>query len=129
MWFNVQAALAGIEGGEKPLLEPVPRATRATSATQAPATLSRVAHVAHVAHPPALKSESTVAPDCEAEIFEERAAICEMEGCLPRADAEALASLHLPNLAADAGIDEASMARVIDLAARRLDRLRKRGEP
>jgi hypothetical protein len=52
-----------------------------------------------------------------------------MDGGLPRAEAEALASLHCPELAAEAGIDDASMARVIDLAARRLDQLRKRGEP
>jgi hypothetical protein len=52
----------------------------------------------------------------------------EMEGGLPRADAEALASLCLPELAAEAGIDDAMIARVIDLGARRLDRLQKRGE-
>ncbi len=129
MWFDVQAALAEIEGDEKPHLEPAPRATCATSATQAPATLSRVAQVAHVARSLAPKTESATAHDDEAETFVERAAICEMDGGLPRAEAEALASLHLPELAAEAGIDDASMARVINLAARRLDRLRKRGEP
>ncbi len=43
MWFDVQAALAEIEGP--------PRATTAESPP-------RVAHVAHVARPPALKSEN-----------------------------------------------------------------------
>ncbi len=43
MWFDVQAALAEIEG-----------APRATTAEPPP----RVAHVAHVARPPVLKSEN-----------------------------------------------------------------------
>ena len=51
----------------------------------------------------------------------------EYDGGLTRPDAEALASLHLPNLAREAGIDDAAMNRVIDLAARRLDLLRKKG--
>jgi hypothetical protein len=129
MWFDAQAALAEIAGQ--------PPATSATSATQAPETLpmSQLSQVSQHPHPqkPLLEplpiTESATAHDDEAETFLERAAICEMEGGLPRAAAEALASLHLPGLAAEAGTDDAAMARLIDLAARRLDRLRKRGEP
>ncbi len=57
MWFDVQAALAEIEGP--------PRATTAESPP-------RVAHVAHVARPPALKSENAprAGQDTEAAILD-----------------------------------------------------------
>ena len=72
MWFDVQAALAEIDGDLAP----------------------RVAHVAHVARPPASESEvlgdggmGDLTPD-ERDHYEERAAILEFDGGLPRADAE-----------------------------------------
>lgn len=49
MWFDVQAALAEIEGGDIPAPEAGPPATSATSATKP----ARVAIVAGVATPPA----------------------------------------------------------------------------
>jgi hypothetical protein len=56
--------------------------------------------------------------------FEERAAICEFDGGLPREYAEALAALHDTSMAAEAGLSECQWRNVIDLAAVRLDKLR-----
>lgn len=57
MWFDVQAALAEIEGGGKPIAEAYPPATSATPATPA-ANPIRVAIVASVATPPAQRPEA-----------------------------------------------------------------------
>jgi len=54
MWFDVQAALAEIEGGDIPAPESDPPATSATPATKH----ARVAIVASVATPPAQNPES-----------------------------------------------------------------------
>lgn len=54
MWFDVQAALAEIEGGDIPAPEAYPPATSATPATKP----ARVAIVASVATPPAPHSEA-----------------------------------------------------------------------
>ena len=86
-----------------------------------------MSHKSHgVARPLAPITESAPSRDDDTETFEERAAICQIEGGLPRAEAEALALLHLPRLAEEAGIDDATMARVIDVAARRFDQLQKK---
>lgn len=53
MWFDVQAALAEIEGGDTPAPEAYTPATSATPATKP----ARVAIVASVATPPAQKPE------------------------------------------------------------------------
>jgi hypothetical protein len=126
MWFDSQAALANIEGDNPLFCEPDSRATCATTATQTTETLPHVAQVARVARPLAPKTESAPSRDDDTKTFEERAAICQIEGGLPRAEAEALALLHLPGLAEEAGIDDATMARVIDVAAGRFDQLQKK---
>lgn len=54
MWFDVQAALAEIEGGDIPAPEAYPPATSATPATKP----ARVANVASVATPPAQHPEA-----------------------------------------------------------------------
>jgi hypothetical protein len=126
MWFDSQAALANIEGDNRLFCEPKSRATYATTATQTTVILPHVAQVARVARPLAPITESASSRDDDTETFEERAAICQIEGGLPRAEAEALALLHLPGLAEEAGIDDATMDRVIDVAARRFDQLQKK---
>ena len=81
MWFDVQAALNQIDGGS-------PCDTRDTATNGAKENPNRV-DVADVADVAALAtSENT--PDTDA--FEERAAICEFDGGLSRADAEDLAA-------------------------------------
>ena len=120
MWFDSQAALANIEGDEPLLLEPD---SRAISATHDPATPPNVARVARSLSPIA---ESITSRDDDTETFAERVAVCQIVGGLPRAEAEALALLHLPGLAEEAGIDDATMARVIDVTARRFDQLQKK---
>ncbi|MEY8842051.1 hypothetical protein AB9K41_23730 [Cribrihabitans sp. XS_ASV171] len=54
MWFDVQAALAEIEGGQSTAPEAATLATLATTAT----IPARVANVASVATPPALENEA-----------------------------------------------------------------------
>jgi hypothetical protein len=100
MWFDVANALATIERGEVPGPYPV----------SAKRCVAKVATVA--------------ASQVEISEFEERAAICEFDGGLPREHAEALAALHDPALAAGAGLSEIQWLNIIDLAAVRLDRLR-----
>jgi hypothetical protein len=58
MWFDVQAALAEIEGEAAPACKANPRATSATSATKP----ARVASVASVATPPTLEIEPETSP-------------------------------------------------------------------
>jgi hypothetical protein len=67
------------------------------------------------AHETALKQP----PDVE---LEERAAISEFDGGLSRPHAEALASIQA--IQPPHGVSSKQMAEIIDLAARRLDRLR-----
>jgi hypothetical protein len=99
MWFDVVNALATLERGEVP--------------GPCPASAKRcVAEVATVA-----------ASQVEISEFEERAAICEFDGGLPREHAEALAALHDPALAVEAGLSEVEWQNVINLASVRLDRL------
>ena len=81
MWFDARAALGKLE------LQPSTPATSATSATRAPNLQPHVAEVADVAAPQPHNAEK---PDTDA--FEERAAICEFDGGLSRADAEDLAA-------------------------------------
>ncbi len=57
--------------------------------------------------------------------LDERAAISEYEGGLPRVHAEALAALQA--IAPPPGVSSAQMAAIINLAARRLDGLRENG--
>ncbi len=127
MWFDSQAALANIEGDNPFICEPDSRATCATTATQTTVILPHVAQVARVARPLAPITESASSRDDDTETFEERAAICQIEGGLPRAEAEALAFASFASgFAEAAGIDDATMARVIDAAARRFDQLQKK---
>jgi hypothetical protein len=58
--------------------------------------------------------------------FEERAAISEFDGCLSRPHAEALAALLV--IQPPPGVTQGQLADIIDLAARRLDRLRTEPE-
>lgn len=64
-------------------------------------------------------------PDANAvDAFQERAAICEFDGGLTWAHAEAFAALQ--TMEPPDGISPQGLAEVIDLAARRLDRMRSR---
>lgn len=70
------------------------------------------------AHETALKQ----APQVD---FEERAAIAEFDGGLSRPHAEALAALQV--VQPPPGVSSGQMAEIVDLAARRLDKLRTAG--
>ncbi len=107
MWFDVKSALAAIERGEGSLARSAHPATSATPATN-PASVAGVATVA-----------GGWAQETD---FEERAAISEFDGGLSRPHAEALAALQVIPL--PIGVSQGQMAEIIDLAARRLDRLR-----
>ena len=84
MWFDSQAVLANIEGDNTLFCEPDSRATCATTATQTTETLPHVAQVAPVARPLARITESAPSRDDDTETFEERAAICQIEGGVPK---------------------------------------------
>ena len=81
MWFDVQAALKQIEGGSACDTRDI--ATNDAKSTQTRPSVADVANVATL-----VTSQNT--PDTDA--FEERAAICEYDGGLTRADAEQLAA-------------------------------------
>lgn len=82
MWFDVQAALKKIEGGLA--------ATPATFEAEKPRNAPFVADVADEATLHPSQNIQADAPDIDA--FEERAAICEFDGGLSRADAEDVAA-------------------------------------
>ena len=90
-------------------------ATPAIPAISATIRRSIVAEIAEIA------GIATEQPS-QSQDFEERAAICEFDGGLPRDHAEQLAALHAMPL--PAGITGEQCAVVIDAAARFLDRKR-----
>ena len=73
-------------------LAKVATATPATVATQAAATVAEVATVA-VAKPPMSATNDDMAAEASREAAEERAAILEYDGGLPRPEAERIAAL------------------------------------
>jgi hypothetical protein len=101
----------------KPFQHAHAAATPATSATVATESRLLGSDVAVVADVAALH-------DLKALEYEERAAICEHDGRLPRKHAEQLAALHAAPL--PDGVTEEQRAIVIDAAALFLDRQRRR---
>lgn len=103
MWFDVQAALAEIEGGDIPAPEARPPAIPAKTAIPS----ARLAEIAEIAAPRPAKSEPVMTPEELArELYEERAAIREYDGGQDRAEAEAAAWQEAMRAAGITALDE-----------------------